>query len=324
LHVIGTLFSDNVWQPNGIKLRTMITIPPYLKQGNTIGILCPSGFMSYEKAQTSIDVLQQWGYKIKTGSTLGNQLNYFSGTDEQRLNDLQQMLDDDTIHAIFCARGGYGLSRIIDNLSFKKFRRHPKWIIGFSDITILQLHLCSNDKIASLHAPMASAFNNDGFKNSFVQSIQKALSGQKINYQSLPHSFNREGEIKGRLIGGNLSLIAHLCGTSSEIKTKGKILFIEDVGEYIYNIDRMLYQLKRAGKLDKLAGLIVGGFTDIKDTTVPFGQTVYEAIRDAVKEYDYPVCFNFPVSHGMENYALKIGVKHELTVSNKSVTLEEL
>jgi muramoyltetrapeptide carboxypeptidase len=280
--------------------------------------------MSYEKAQASINILQEWGYKIKTGSTLGNQFNYFSGTDEQRLNDVQQMLDDDTINAIFCARGGYGLSRIIDNLSFKKFRKHPKWIIGFSDITILQLHLYSNYKIASLHAPMASAFNNEGYKNSFVQSIQKVLSGQKINYQCLPHPFNREGDIKGRLIGGNLSLIAHLCGTPSEIKTKGKILFFEDVGEYIYNIDRMLYQLKRAGKLDELAGLIVGGFTDIKDTTIPFGQTVYEVIRDAVSEYDYPVCFNFPVSHGMENYALKIGLKHELVVGNKSTSLEEL
>jgi muramoyltetrapeptide carboxypeptidase len=302
----------------------MITIPPYLKRENTIGILCPSGFMSYEKAQTSINVFQEWGYKIKTGSTLGSQYNYFSGTDEQRLNDLQQMLDDDSIKAIFCARGGYGLSRIIDKLSFKKFKKHPKWIIGFSDITILHQHLYSKYKIASLHAPMASAFNNDGSKNSFVQSLQKALSGQKINYQCLPHPLNREGDIKGRLIGGNLSLIAHLAGTSSDIKTKGKILFIEDVGEYIYNIDRMLLQLKRSGKFDKLAGLIVGGFTDMKDTTIPFGQSVYEVISDVVKDYDFPVCFNFPVSHGMENYALKIGVKYDLTIANKLVTLEEL
>ena len=302
----------------------MITIPPYLKQGDTIGMLCPSGFMSYEKAQTAITVFEEWGYKIKTGSTLGSQLNYFSGTDEQRLNDLQQMMDDDSIKAIFCARGGYGLSRIIDKLSFKKFKKNPKWIIGFSDVTILHLHLYSNYKIASLHAPMASAFNNEGYKNSFVQSVQKALSGQKINYQCAPHPFNKRGDVKGRLIGGNLSLMAHLSGTSSDIKTKGKILFIEDVGEYIYNIDRMLYQLKRNGKLDKLAGLLVGGFTDMKDTTIPFGQSVYEVISDVVKEYDYPVCFNFPVSHGMENYALKIGMKYDFTVGNKLTTLEEL
>jgi muramoyltetrapeptide carboxypeptidase len=302
----------------------MITIPPYLKHGDTIGILCPSGFMSYEKAQTSITVLEEWGYNIKTGSTLGSQLNYFSGTDEQRLNDLQQMMDDDSIKAIFCARGGYGLSRIIDGLSFKKFKRNPKWIIGFSDITILHLHLYSNYKIASMHAPMASAFNDDGYKNSFVQSLQRVLSGQKINYQCVPHPFNKEGSVRGRLLGGNLSLMAHLAGTSSDIKTKGKILFIEDVGEYIYNIDRMLYQLKRNGKLDKIAGLIIGGFTEMKDTTIPFGQTAYEVIMDIVKEYDYPVCFNFPVSHGMENYALKIGIKYELAVSNKLATLQEL
>jgi muramoyltetrapeptide carboxypeptidase len=171
---------------------------------------------------------------------------------------------------------------------------------------------------------MASAFNDDGYKNSFVQSLQKVLSGQKINYQCAIHPFNKCGDAKGRLIGGNLSLITHLVGTSSDIKTKGKILFIEDIGEYIYNIDRMLYQLKRNHKLDKLAGLIAGGFTEMKDTTIPFGQTAEEVIRDIVKEYDYPVCFNFPVSHGMENYALKIGVKYDLTVDNKLVTLQEL
>jgi muramoyltetrapeptide carboxypeptidase len=301
----------------------MTTIPPYLKQGDIIGVLCPSGCMSYEKAQTAINVLQEWGYKIKTGSTLGSQLNYFSGTDEQRLNDLQQMMDDDTIKAIFCARGGYGLSRIIDNLRFKKFKKNPKWIIGFSDITILHLHLYSNYQIASLHAPMASAFNDEGYKNSYVQSLQKVLSGEKIHYQCAAHPFNREGSAKGRLIGGNLSLIAHLLGTSSDIKTRGKILFIEDVGEYLYNIDRMLYQLKRGGKLDEIAGLIVGGFTETRDTTLPFGKTAYEIIRDVVNEYDYPVCYNFPVSHGMENYALKIGVKYELTVDNKLASLEE-
>ena len=301
----------------------MITIPPYLTQGDTIGIVCPSGFMSYEKTQTAINVLQEWGYKIKTGSTLGNQLNYFSGTDEQRLNDLQEMLDDDSIKAIFCARGGYGLSRIIDKLSFKKFKKDPKWIIGFSDISILHLHLYSNYKIASLHAPMASAFNNEGYKNSFVQSLQKALSGQSLNYQCTSHSFNKDGIASGRLIGGNLSLIAHVVGTPSDIKTRDKILFIEDVGEYIYNIDRMLYQLKRSGKLDKLAGLIVGGFTELKDTTIPFGQTVYEIISDIVKEYDYPVCFDFPVSHGLENYALKIGFKYNFTVGHRLTTLEE-
>jgi muramoyltetrapeptide carboxypeptidase len=300
-----------------------VIIPPYLKRGDKIGILCPAGYMPYEKAQTAITALKDWGYKIITGSTLGNQLNYFSGTDEQRLNDLQQMIDDETIKAIFCARGGYGTGRIIDKLDFKKFRKHPKWIIGFSDITVLHYHVFANYKIASLHAPMAAAFNDDGYKNIFVQSLRKALSGETIFYQSAPHSFNKEGIASGRLIGGNLSLIAHLSGTSSDVKTVSKILFIEDVGEYIYNIDRMLYQLKRAGKLDKIAALIVGRFTDMKDTNIPFGQTVYEVIKEIVKEYDYPVCYNFPVSHEPENYALKIGVKCTINVGKNVVTLQE-
>jgi muramoyltetrapeptide carboxypeptidase len=170
---------------------------------------------------------------------------------------------------------------------------------------------------------MANAFNEDGFKNEFVQSLLHVLEGKKIKYQCKKHEFNKKGEGIGELVGGNLSLLTHLVGTESDIKTKGRILFIEDVGEYLYNIDRMMYQLKRSGKLDKLAGLIVGGFTDMKDTERPFGQTVYEIIRDAVAEYDYPVCFDFPVSHGKENYALKIGVGYKLKVGNNKATLEE-
>ncbi len=301
-----------------------VRIPPYLKEGDKIGILCPGGYMPYEKAQTAIAVLQEWGYEVVTGSTLGSQFNYFSGTDEQRLNDMQQMLDDDTIRAILCARGGYGTGRIIDQLNFKKCRKNPKWIIGFSDITILHCHLFSKYKIASLHSSMASAFNNHGFKNAFVQSLRKTLSGEKTVYECGAHAFNRRGIASGRLIGGNLSLITHLLGTPSAIRARRKILFIEDTGEYLYNIDRMLYQLKRAGILDKIAGLIVGGFTEMKDTSVPFGQTVEEIIRDIVKDYEYPVCFNFPVSHGIENFALKIGVKYKMSVEKMLTTLEEL
>ncbi len=301
-----------------------VIIPPYLKEGDKIGILCPSGYMPYEKAQTAIIVLKEWGYEVITGSTLGNQYNYFSGTDEHRLNDMQQMLDNKTIKAILCARGGYGLGRIIDNLSFKRFLKNPKWIIGFSDITILHLHLYSYYKIASVHAPMAAAFNDEGYKNSFVKSVKNVLAGDKIDYQCAIHHFNRKGNASGTLIGGNLSLITHLLGTSSDIKTVGKIFFIEDVGEYIYNLDRMLYQLKRAGKLKHISALIVGGFTDMKDTTIPFGQTAEEIIKEAVSEYDYPVCFNFPVGHQVENYALKIGVKYKISVGKRQASLQEL
>ena len=302
----------------------MITIPPYLKPGDTIGILCPSGYMPYAKAAMAIETFAEWGFHIVPGKTLGSQFNYFSGTDEERLTDLQQMMADANIKAIFCTRGGYGMGRIIDRLNFKKFKKNPKWIIGFSDITVLQSHLFSHYKIASLHAPMAAAFNDGEFNNQYIQSLHNALIGRKANYITTASDFNQKGKASGILVGGNLSLLAHLVGTSSDMKTKNKILFIEDVGEYIYNVDRMMYQLKRSGKLEKLAGLIVGGFTEMKDTTTPFGQTAEEVIRNVVKEYDYPVCFNFPVSHEKENYALKIGVAYKLSVSATLAVLKEL
>jgi muramoyltetrapeptide carboxypeptidase len=302
----------------------MIRTPPYLEQGDTVGIVCPAGYMALEKAQTCINVLQEWGFKIKIGKTIGgDSQNYFSGTDEERLNDFQQMLDDDEVKAVFCARGGYGIGRIVEQINFKKFGRSPKWIIGFSDVTILHSHIYSNYKTTTLHAPMASAFTDEGYKNEFVMSLKNALEGKKTKYQCKAHEFNKRGEAVGDLVGGNLSLLAHLVGSSSDIKTKGRILFLEDVGEYLYNIDRMFYQLKRSGHFDKLAGLIIGGFTDIKDTERPFGKTVYEIIHDVVKEYDYPVCFDFPVSHGKENYALKVGAGCKLKVGKTKVTLEE-
>lgn len=301
----------------------MIKIPSYLKKGDTIGITCPAGYMAKEKAEVCIATLQSWGYQVMVGKTLGSDAkNYFSGTDDERRDELQAMLDDDSINAILFGRGGYGLGRIIDALDFTKFKKHPKWIIGFSDITVLHSHLYSNFKIASLHAPMAAAFNEG--PNEFIQSLQKTLAGKKANYKCAPHSFNRTGTITGELVGGNLCLLAHLTGTASDINTKNKILFIEDIGELIYNVDRMLYQLKRSGKFKNLAGLIVGGFTDMKDTDRPFGKNVLEVIRDIVAEYNFPVCFNFPVSHRKENYALKVGGKYQLAISNKQTKLTEL
>ncbi|MEY2917356.1 MAG: hypothetical protein RIS73_1070 [Bacteroidota bacterium] len=303
----------------------MIKIPPYLKKGDTIAITCPAGYMASEKAQTCITVLRQWGFQVVVGKTLGSSsVNYFSATDADRRNELQAMLDDKTINAILCGRGGYGVGRIIDKLDFTKFKRKPKWLIGFSDITVLHSHIYTNLKIATLHAPMAAAFNDNGFKNEFVQSLQKALSGKKTKYTCAPHTFNKQGTASGELVGGNLSLLAHLTGTPSDINTKNKILFIEDIGEQIYNIDRMLHQLKRSGKLNKLAGLVIGGFTDMKDTDRPFGKTVQEVIQQIVEEYNYPVCFNFPVSHQKENYALKVGVKYQLAVNNKQTKLFEI
>lgn len=311
----------------------MIKIPPYLKPGDTIGITCPAGYMNFEKAAASISTLQRWGYKVKVGKMLGSEsVTYFSGTDEERLAEFQRFLYDDDVKAILCARGGYGTSRIIDRINFKKFKKKPKWIIGYSDITVLHSHIYTNYKIASLHAPMAGAFNEGVRSNEagdkitedeYIRSLKNALEGKKAKYSCPVHEFNRKGEAVGELTGGNLSLLAHLTGTISDSKTKGRILFLEDIGEQLYNIDRMLLQLKRSGKLDKLAGLVIGGFTDTKDTDRPFGKTAYELIRDAVKGYDYPVCFGFPVSHGKENYALKVGVGYKLKVSGKKVLLEE-
>ena len=310
--------------PNCFIKTYMTKIPPYLKPGDTIGIVCPAGYMPFEKAKTCIETLTDWGFKVITGKTLGHQFHYFSGTDEERCNDLQTMMDDKNIDAILCGRGGYGTGRIIDKLDFSKFIKHPKWIIGFSDITILHSHLFSNYKIASLHAPMAAAFNDGEFKNQYIQSLHDALLGKRADYKTEGNILNQDGKSKGILIGGNLSLLVNIIGTSSDIKTKNKILFVEEVGEYIYGVDRMMYQLKRSGKLKNLKGLIIGKFSDMKDTTVPFGQTVEDAIKDLVKDYDYPICFGFPISHDKENYALKVGVKYKLNVEKGLVELKEI
>lgn len=297
-------------------------IPPYLKKGDTIGITCPAGYMSPDKAQSCINTLEAWGFKVKTGATLGKApQNYFSGTDVERLHDLQNMLDDEAVKAVFFARGGYGVSRIIDDINFKKFKKKPKWICGYSDITLLHTHVNKVLKTASIHSPMAAAFNDDTH-SLYIQSIRKTLLGQKSNYKIKAHSFNHAGTAEGRLIGGNLALLAHSVGTVSEPDVKNKILFIEDVGEYIYSTDRMLIQLKRAGWFNKITGLIIGSFSDVKDTTQPFGKTVEEVIKEHLKEYTLPYCFQFPAGHTRENVALRCGLKHKLSVQKNKITLD--
>ncbi len=298
--------------------------PPYLKKGDTIGIICPSGYMHLDKVQTCIETLQTWGYKVVVGKTVGNQNNYFSGTDEERLQDMQQMLDDKNINAILCARGGYGLSRIIDSIDFKAFKKNPKWIIGYSDVTLLHSHINNNFKIVTLHSPMAAAFNDDGYKNEFVTSLQKALKGNKAKYSCSPHPINKTGKATAELVGGNLCMMAHSLGSKSSYNTKNKIIFIEDIGEYIYNIDRMLWQLKRSNFLENLAGVIVGGFTDMKDTTIPFGKKIEEVLAEHFNHLNIPVAYNFPVGHQTENYALKVGATYTLSVTNKQTTLAEI
>jgi len=303
----------------------MITIPPYLKKGDTIAITCPAGYIEAANIKTCVKTLQQWGFQVLIGKTVGsNSNNYFSGTDEERRDELQAMLDEPSVKAILCGRGGYGVTRIIEQLNFTAFKKNPKWIIGFSDITVLHAYLYSKCKTASLHAPMANAFNKGGATGPYVQSLHKALTGKKNKYECKPYTSNRLGKATGVLVGGNLALLAHLAGSSLLYKTKGAILFIEDVGEYLYNIDRMMIQLKRAGVLKQLSGLIIGGFTECKDTTRPFGKKLEDIIQELIAEYDYPVCFHFPVSHAKANVALKVGIPVRLQVTAQSVTMKEL
>lgn len=298
--------------------------PPYLKPGDTISLVCPAGYMPVNKVQTCIDVLGEWGYRVVVGSTVGgNSNNYFSGSDQERLTDLQRMLDDRSIRAVLCARGGYGTGRLVEQLDFSVFVDQPKWIIGFSDITILHAHIHRHFDICTLHAPMAAAFNDQGWKQEYVQSLREALQGISSVCSGPEHPFNRLGKAKGTLVGGNLALLAHLVGTSSDLDTRDKILFIEDVGEQLYNIDRMMCQLKRSGKLESLAALVVGGFSDCKDTDRPFGQSAYEIIRSWVSDYQYPVCFDFPVSHTERNMTLKHGAVYELKIDATGSLLAE-
>ncbi len=305
--------------------------PPYLKKGDTIGITCPSGYITLEDVQPAIDKMKEWGFKIRVGATVGAKDFTFGGSDEQRATDFQNMIDDDSIKAVMLGRGGYGAVRIIDVINFKKFCRHPKWIIGFSDATVFHSHINENFGIASIHSKMCNSFPSDWSTATqqqidSIDSIRKCLTGEKMQYAAVPVAANIKGVAQGILIGGNLSILQNLAATKSDITTDGKILFIEEVEEYLYSIDRMLWNLKRSGKLDKLKALIVGGFNKIKpdDPGEDFGKTVYEMVLEKVKEYNYPVCFDFPVGHQRENYALKCGVKHELDVSESRVALKEV
>jgi muramoyltetrapeptide carboxypeptidase len=293
----------------------MSTIPPYLQPGATIGITCPSGYVAADRVTYCIEVLDRWGFKVKQGKTIGTEHFYFSGTDAQRLADLQDMMDDPNVDAILMGRGGYGMSRIIDQLDFTKFLQKPKWVCGFSDITVLHNQLQAAYNIPSLHSPMCGAFTPETENEAYLKTLFTALTGGELSYTTTPSPYNKFGNTEAILTGGNLAMLAHLTGSPSEVDTDGKILFIEDIGEYLYNADRMLLNLKRAGKLANIKALLVGDFTDMQDTERPFGQTIQEIILDKVKEYSYPVCFNFPCGHDTVNNTLTLGMVHSLAVT---------
>ncbi|WP_407526458.1 LD-carboxypeptidase [Lacibacter sp. MH-610] len=312
--------------------ETAPMLPPYLKPGDTIAITSPAGYSSFKEIEPSVQQIKSWGFDVKIGATIGKRHFTFGGTDEERLNDFQQLLDDRSVKAILCARGGYGFVRIIDQLNFTRFKLHPKWLIGFSDITVLHSHLNRNLGIASIHSKMCNSFPEDWSKAEPIQvetilSIRDALQGVKMKYTAPFNTSNHNGTAEGILAGGNLKTIESLAGSKSDLRTTGKILFVEDTGEYLYSIDRMFWNLKRSGKLDHLAGLIVGGFKLKKDegeNDTVFGKTIEEIVLEKVKEFKYPVCFDFPVGHQKNNYALKCGVKHKLQISNEKTLLTEL
>ncbi len=281
--------------------------PPFLKKGDKITIISPARSITFEEVHPSIRLFQKWGLEVILGTHVFDRCNQFAGTDERRLLDLQQALDDPAISAVICARGGYGTMRIIDRINFSRFIDHPKWIVGYSDITVLHSHIQKNFGTESLHATMPYNIKSDSIPYEPAESLKKALFGEKIFYQQPATFQDRTGLSEGILAGGNLSILYALTGSASETDTAGKILFLEDVDEYLYHIDRMMMNLKRAGKLKNLKGMIVGGMTDMKDNAVPFGRNANEIIADAVKEYKYPVCFNFPAGHGDRNMALYLG-----------------
>lgn len=304
--------------------------PPSLKTGDVIGITSPAGYITRDEIRSAVQKMESWGYKIRIGDTIDKRDFTFGGTDEERTRDFQQMLDDPQLKAIMCARGGYGVVRIIDKLNWEKFKAKPKWIIGFSDATVFHSHLNRNLGIASIHSKMCNSFPDDWslaepIQIETIESIQLALSGKKMKYTATPNPQNKLGTADGILIGGNLKMLETLAGTKSDINTAGKILFVEDTGEYMYNIDRMFWNLKRTGKLLQLKGLIVGGFKiKVDEDSDDFGRTLQDVVLEKTKAYRYPVCFDFPVGHQKNNYALKCGVKHRLTVAANDVALNEI
>ncbi|MEN9447167.1 MAG: hypothetical protein RJA25_457 [Bacteroidota bacterium] len=279
--------------------------PIFLKEGDTVGITCPARKISLEEIQFAIDTLKSWKLKVVLGDTIGKAAHQYAGTDAERSADLQRMLNDTSIKAIFAARGGYGTVRIMDGLNFRIFMDYPKWIIGFSDITYLHTQLNCNIGVETLHATMPISFPTN--TADALHSLKNALFGKTLEYEFEAHPLNRQGTMQGEMVGGNLSILYSILGTKTILDSNKKILFLEDLDEYLYHIDRMMMAMKRAGKLKNLAGLVVGGMSDMKDNTIPFGKTAEEIIAEHIAEYDYPVCFNFPSGHIADNKAIFMG-----------------
>jgi len=294
--------------------------PEYLKKGDTIAIVSTARKITEEEIKPALQLLEKWGLNYVLGKTIGAEENQFAGSDDLRAEDFQKMLDDPKIKAIWCARGGYGTVRIIDKLDFSAFKKNPKWIIGYSDVTVLHSHI-HNFRIETLHAQMCLEIENKTSET--AESIRKILFGENYNIEiERTDSFASPGILNGELIGGNLSVLYSLCGSASEMNTEGKILFIEDLDEMLYHVDRMMMNLKRSGFLKNLKALIIGGMTEMKDNKVYFGKTAEEIIVDLVKEYNYPVITNFPAGHIRNNRALILGRDVELNVQSSTINVQ--
>ena len=285
--------------------------PSYLQKGDTVAIVSTARKISSDTIIPAIKLLEKWGLHVIIGETIGSEENQFSGSDEKRIADFQQMLDNPKVKAIWCARGGYGTVRLIDKLDFSEFKKHPKWIVGYSDITVLHSHI-HNFGIETLHATMPINLENNS--QQALESLKKSLFGKNLSYEIPADEKNKSGNASGELVGGNLSVLYSLLGSNSSTKTDGKILFIEDLDEYLYHIDRMFINLKRNGYFENLKGLVVGGMTNMHDNEIPFGKTAEKIILDCVSEYDFPVVFNFPAGHLDDNRALILGRKVTLDV----------
>ena len=295
--------------------------PTSLKEGDFVGIVAPARKVSEEEVLPAIKLLTSWGLQVLLGKNIYGSFNQFSGTDSQRAADFQEMIDNPKVKAIICARGGYGSIRLLNLLDLRALQRNPKWVVGYSDITVFHAMLNTWFFLETIHGTMPLNFPKDGSDNISTQSLRKVLFGESPTYNGPSHEFNRLGNVEGLLTGGNLSILNSVAGTDADITTDGKILFIEDLDEYLYHIDRMMMNLKHSGKFTNLSGLVVGGMSDMNDNTIPFGKTAYEIIRECVSEFDFPVCFGFPVGHQEPNLAMVMARKVKFTVDENGSTL---
>lgn len=310
-------------QDNGSNTNTKLIQPPYLKTGDTVAIVAPSGILKERtgEVEQAVALLNSWGLQVVIGKHVFNKANHFAGTDEERSEDFQNALDDPSISAIWCARGGYGTVRILDRLNFSKFKKNPKWLIGYSDITALHNQM-DIEGFESIHAMMCTSLSDDISEiQETVSTFKDAIFGGSLYYTLKGSENNRVGQVTAPLVGGNLTMLHTMLGSKTSIDLSGKILFIEEIGEYAYHIDRMLQSLKRAGYFNHCKGVIVGDITKVRKNTTPWGTSVEQLILDALSEYKFPIAFNMPAGHEKDNRAMILGRTIDLVVEKNKSTI---